>query len=332
MHHHHSPLTGPGTPLNKYPGGSMTTFEPRTYPAGPEPLITAAAPASQLSSWKDLLVLFKLRIVSLLLFAAVGGAFIGAGAWPGFGPLLLVLLTGGLAASGASALNQYLERDSDSLMLRTQRRPLARGAIARPGWIPYLASMMILVPSLAVLPFNPALTFFLLLGAVIYVGLYTIWLKPRTLLNIVIGGAAGSAAVLSGSAAVGAWNDPGAVVLALLVFLWTPSHFWSLAIVYRQDYARGRVPMLPVQSGVHAAAYWVLLHTLATALAALMLGFHAALGWIYLVPVGLATIDLIRRNVRLLKKPGAGQALSLFKASNLYLALILLMICVDAVL
>ena len=143
-------------------------------------------------------------------------------------------VVGGLAAAGSSALNQYLERDSDRTMKRTRKRPLVTGAIARPGWIPYLATLMILLPSLAVLPFNPALTFFLLLGAVIYVGLYTLWLKPRTLLNIVLGGAAGSAAVLSGSAAAGAWNDPGAVTLALLVFLWTPCHFWSLAIVYQE--------------------------------------------------------------------------------------------------
>jgi protoheme IX farnesyltransferase len=192
-----------------------------------------------------------------------------------------------------------------------------------------VATLMILVPALAVLPFNPALAFFLLLGAAIYVGIYTVWLKPRTLLNIVIGGAAGSAAVLSGSAAVGAWNDTGAVVLALLVFLWTPSHFWSLAIVYRNDYARGGVPMLPVQTGPRHAAFWVFVHTGATVLAALMLAGHDALTWIYLVPVGLVSLDLMVRNIRLLVRPDGKQALSLFKASNVYLALILLMICVD---
>jgi protoheme IX farnesyltransferase len=174
------------------------------------------------------------------------------------------------------------------------------------------------------------LTTFLLLGAVIYVGVYTLWLKPRTLLNIVIGGAAGSAAVLSGSAAVGAWSDPGAVVLALLVFLWTPSHFWSLAIVYRNDYTQGGVPMLPAQTSPRQAAWWVLVHTGATTLAALMLALHPTLGWVYLVPVAVATVDLLVRNIRLLSDPDGRQALSLFKASNLYLALVLLMICVEA--
>jgi protoheme IX farnesyltransferase len=282
-----------------------------------------------MSLLKTLPVLFKLRIVTLLLFAAVGGAFLAAGGSPGIGELALLLITGGLAASGASALNQYLEKDSDALMTRTRKRPLVTGSIARPGWVPYAAALMILVPSLAVLPFNPALGFFLLLGAAIYVGIYTIWLKPRTLLNIVIGGAAGSAAVLSGSAAVGAWNDPGAVVLALLVFLWTPSHFWSLAIVYRNDYARGGVPMLPVQTNPRHAALWVFVHTGATVFAALLLAGHNALSWIYFVPVGLASIDLMVRNIQLLVHPDGKQALSLFKASNLYLALILLMICVN---
>lgn len=282
------------------------------------------------TSVQTLTVLFKLRIVSLLLLAATGGAFLVAQGWPGADALFVLLVTGGLSAAGSSALNQYLERDSDRLMKRTRKRPLVSGTIARPGWVPYAATLMILVPSLAVLPFNPALTFFLLLGAAIYVGLYTLWLKPRTLLNIVLGGAAGSAAVLSGSAAAGMWNDPGAVTLALLVFLWTPSHFWSLAIVYREDYRRGGIPMLPTQTNLRFAAWWVLLHTVATALAALLLAVYPTLGWLYLFPVIVATIDLLTRNARLLIRPESKEAFSLFKASNLYLAIILFMICLDA--
>ncbi len=254
-----------------------------------------------------------------------------AGGWPGLGPLLVLVVSGGLAASGASALNQYLERETDALMTRTRRRPLASGIIRQPSWVPYVASAMILLPALAVLPFNSALAFFLLVGAAIYVGVYTLWLKPRTLLNIVIGGAAGSAAVLSGGAAGAGWNDSGVVVLALLIFLWTPTHFWSLAIVYRNDYKRGGVPMLPTQAKPRHSAYWVFLHTGATALAALILGAHPALGWIYFIPVAAASVDLFIRNFRLILHPTGKHALSLFKASNLYLMLILLMICVDVV-
>jgi protoheme IX farnesyltransferase len=281
---------------------------------------------------QTLMVLFKVRIVFLLLFTAVAGAFLAAGGWPGAGTLTLLLIAGGLAASGASALNEYLEQDRDALMVRTRgRRPLVNGAITQPGWVPYVAVAMILMPSLLLLPFNPALTFFLLLGAIIYVGVYTLWLKPRSLLNIVIGGLAGSAAVLSGSAAAGAWNDPGALVLALLVFLWTPTHFWSLAIVYRDDYERGGVPMLPTQTSSRRAAIWVFVHAIPTVFAALVLASHSALGWLYFVPVALASLDLIARNVRLVFEPSDKRAFSLFKVSNLYLALVLLLICVDAV-
>jgi len=311
----------------------MSTFDPEVMSPTPQTArvrLMEAIGSIQLPSLKTLMVLFKMRIVVLLLFASVGGAFLGAKGWPGLGQLLVLLLTGGFAAAGASALNQYFERDSDSLMKRTRHRPLVDGTIPRPGWVPYVASAMILVPSLLVLPFNPWLTFFLLLGAFIYVFLYTLYLKPRTLLNIVIGGAAGSAAVLSGSAAVGAWNDPGAVVLALLLFLWTPTHFWSLAIVYRDDYARSNTPMLPVQTTPRAAALWVLLHTAPTALAAVMLAAHDALGWLYFVPVLLATIDLLVRNIRLVKTPDAKLAFSLFKVSNIYLAIIMVMIAIDA--
>jgi protoheme IX farnesyltransferase len=284
--------------------------------------------------WRELsqtlVVLFKLRVVSLLLMAAVGGAFLSAGGWPGSGELLLLLLTGGLAAAGSSALNQYIEKDVDRKMIRTRRRPLVTGAIRRPGWVPYLAVSMILAPSLAVAPWNPALAFFLLAGAFIYVVIYTLWLKPRTLLNIVIGGAAGSAAVLSGSAAVGNWADPGALLLALLVFLWTPTHFWSLALVYKDDYARSQTPMLPTQTSPAAAAFWIAFHTLGTAGAALALALRPGVGWVYLAPVGLATIDLLWRNVRLLRTPEGKQAFSLFKASNIYLTVVILFACIDA--
>jgi protoheme IX farnesyltransferase len=283
------------------------------------------------SIFKTLMVLFKARVVSLLLFAALGGTFIAAGGWPGWQTLALVLVTGWLTASGASALNQYIERYSDAAMVRTRHRPLVDGTIAQPGWVPWVATAMIVVPVAWTWTFNPPLAAWLAIGAVIYVGVYTIWLKPRTLLNIVIGGAAGSAAVLAGAAAAGAWNDPGALLLALLVFVWTPTHFWSLAIVYRNDYARSSTPMLPVLVSPRKSAFWVFVHTAATAVAALLLVLHPSLGLIYLIPVGLATADMMVRNLRLLREPSGKNARSLFIASNMYLAIVLFTICIDVV-
>jgi protoheme IX farnesyltransferase len=305
----------------------MSVLEPASYSSK---VATAGVKGAQTSLPRSLMALFKVRIVVLLLFAAVGGLFLAAGGWPGMGRLAMLLLTGGLAAGGASALNEYMERDSDALMVRTRhRRPLVTGAISWPDWVPYVAALMIVVPALAVLPFNPPLTLFLLLGAAIYLGIYTAWLKPRTPLNIVVGGAAGSAAVLSGSAAAGHWHATGALLLALLIFAWTPTHFWSLAIIYREDYARGSFPMLPVRIAPRAASGWVLLHTGATALAALALATQPHLGWVYLAPVGLATLILLARSVQLVTSPGEEQARALFLASNLYLAIVLFMICVS---
>jgi protoheme IX farnesyltransferase len=121
----------------------------------------------------------------------------------------------------------------------------------------------------------------------------------------------------------------GALVLALLVFLWTPTHFWSLAIAYREDYARGGFPMLPVQTSPKAAARWVLLHTCAAAFAALALATHPALSWLYLLPVGLEIVVLLFFGLRLVAKPNQKRAMALFHASNLFLGIVLLMVCVS---
>jgi protoheme IX farnesyltransferase len=191
---------------------------------------------------------------------------------------------------------------------------------------------MVVIPPLLIVSFNPALAFFLLAGAVIYVVLYTLILKPRTLLNIVIGGAAGSMAVMSGGAAVGAWREPAVIALALLVFLWTPSHFWSLAILYRNDYARADVPMLPVSTTVGQAAWWVFLHTGAAGAVALLMAVTPDLGLVYLVPVALATADIVVRNVRLIREPTPRRARALFISSNIFLTIVLLAACLGTVL
>ena len=284
------------------------------------------------SAIRMVVVLFKLRIVALLLFAAVAGAFLGAGGWPSPDALTVLLITGGMAAAGASALNQYLEREADARMGRTRHRPLVTGAIARPGWVAALGTAMVLVPALAVLPANPALALFLVLGALIYIGVYTLWLKPRTSLNIVIGGAAGSCAVLSGGAAAGAWSDPGVLILALLVFLWTPIHFWSLALVYRRDYARAGVPMLPVRTTPRRAAFWSLVHGVACGASGLALVWHPALGLAYLLPILAATLYMLWQGAWLMVEPSGRRAWRVFHASNIYLAVVLLAVCLDTAL
>lgn len=276
------------------------------------------------SIMKILAGLFKLRIVMLLLISAVGGAVIGANGWPGGLNLLLLVITGGFSAAGASALNQYLERDRDSKMIRTAKRALPSGVIGKPVWVLVTgAGMVIFAVGLSAF-FNPTLAISNALGAIIYIGIYTIWLKPRTIVNIVIGGAAGSMAVISGGAAGGTWNEPGVLALALLVFAWTPTHFWSLAMAYRKDYARAEFPMLPVNVSPQQASWWVGVHTLTTGLIAILLGFHPALGWGYILPVGLITVLFLNLSVQLIRIPKGNGALRLFKFSNVYLGVVLL--------
>ena len=285
------------------------------------------AKAQSSSLLHEFMVLFKARIVVLLLFAAAGGAFLGANGWPGENALLLLLVTGGLAAMGSSALNEYIERKSDGLMKRTKRRPLVTGTISHPQWVLGIAIAMIVVPVLAVLPSNPALSISLALGAFVYVVIYTLWLKPRTSLNIVIGGAAGSLAVISGGAAAHAWADPGVLALALLLFFWTPIHFWALALVYREDYAHAGVPMLPVTTSPRRAAFWGLLHGIGAGATGLLMTFHPGLGPVYFVPVLAITAVLLYEGWRLVQDPGKRRAWHLFHTSNLFLAIVLLAVC-----
>jgi heme o synthase len=275
---------------------------------------------------KTLAGLFKLRIVVLLLISALGGAILGAGGWPGVQALVLLIITGGLSAAGASAVNQYLERERDAQMVRTRRRALPSGAVKKSIWVLIVGGGMVIFAVALSAIFNPALAISNALGAIIYIGVYTIWLKPRTILNIVIGGAAGSMAVISGGAAAHAWNEPGVLVLSLLVFAWTPTHFWSLAMAYRKDYSQAGFPMLPVNVTSKQAARWVAVHTLATGFVALTLGFHPALGIWYLIPVTLLTLQLLRLTYLLLRIPNGKEALNLFKFSNIYLGIVQLIV------
>lgn len=291
-------------------------------------VMTSTHETAHTSTLGALVVLFKLRVVMLLVLAAVGGAMLGSGGAPTFGDLVLLLITGTTSAAGASALNQFIERGSDGSMKRTRRRPLVTGQF-KAGWV--LAAgigLVIFASALALIVGNVALAIWLAVGAWIYVGVYTIWLKPRSVLNVVIGGAAGSAAVLSGGAAVGQWSDSGVILLALLLFTWSPMHFWSLALAYRADYARAGVPMLPVVSSPRRALFWMLAHVVATAGFGLALATHDALGWFYLVPVALGTIWLLRESMRLIADYSGPRAMTVFKVSNLYLSLVLTAICV----
>ncbi len=310
-----SPPKGSGQDLPLRPGRPTGLLRP----------LHRDVPGTGLGYWLgQLAVLFKVRVVALLLLAAIGGAFLGAGGRPAWVDLVVLVLSGFSAAAGASAINQILERDVDGRMKRTVRRPMVTGSLQHPLGFLAIAAGMVILPPLALLRSNPELALFLLVGALIYVGVYTIWLKPRTILNIVLGGAAGSAAVLAGGAAVGAWQTPAVLILSLLVFAWTPSHFWSLSLLYRKDYQRSGYPMLGASTPASSAGIWILVHTIVTGLAGLGLALTPGMGWGYTLLSAGAFVWWLSTGLALLGSPSPAQIRRAFMASNGYLMIILL--------
>ena len=196
--------------------------------------------------WRDLATLTKPGITALIVLVAVGGYFLAQP--PSIEPLRLGILvaTGAMASAGSAMLNHYIDRDLDSRMRRTRSRPLPGARIQSSGSVAIGGLLLLGIGiGLASWLLNPLAGFSILLGGLTYVVVYTIWLKRRSSWNIVLGGFAGSAPALAGSAAaVGGWT-PAVLLFALLVFLWTPPHFWSLALLLRTDYLEAGLPMLP---------------------------------------------------------------------------------------
>ena len=273
---------------------------------------------------------FKLRIGLAIMLSALAGLAVAPGATPE--TWKIVLLAAVVLASSASvgAFNQLVERELDARMARTRNRPFVTGRF-RAGW-PWLAGLaaLLLLPVAAVaLAINPASALYVFLGAFVYGVVYTVWLKRRTWLNIVVGGLAGSFAVLAGAAAVDPGLAPAPVLLAVVLFLWTPPHFWSLAFAYRDDYAAAGVPMLPVVMGEAAAAWIILGHTVAlVALSLLPAAF--GLGWIYLLGAASGGALFVITSLRLVAKPGRTRAMANFFASLVQLCLLLVAAMLDA--
>ena len=272
---------------------------------------------------------FKLRIGFAIMLTALAGAAIAPGAvqvWP----LALVALAVLLASSSAGAFNQLAERDLDRRMLRTRSRPFASGRFrASPAWLAFIV-LLTLVPVIGVAVYaNPLAAALVFLGAFFYGVVYTLWLKRTTVWNIVIGGLSGSFAVLAGAATVTPELGLQAILLALVLFLWTPPHFWSLAIVYRDDYARAQVPMLPVVVGNAIAAKIICAHTLALALLALVPACYG-MGFIYLICAAAGGILFTYTSLRLVATPDVAHARLNFRASLVQLSLLLLGTIADA--
>ena len=286
-------------------------------------------------SFSDYLALTKPKITPLLLMAALGSAVVAARGIPPYVTILGVLVGGALASSGALALNSYLEMGMDAKMKMTMGRPLPSGKIVPPLHALYLGLGLLAVGVVvAALTLNPVATFFIALGAFVYVPVYTLFLKPRTTWNIVLGGFAGSCAALAGWYAV-TFQDPiVGWLLGALVFVWTPSHFWSLAVITEEDYSAVNVPMLPSVVGPEAASRYIVVNTLFLIPVSLLYAtYFLGLGFfVYLGVTLVFDLLLLATNVKLFRTPTKANAWLAFKFSSPYLAVVFLVAMVAAVL
>ena len=279
---------------------------------------------------RDVISLFKLRIGVLIMITALVGMAVSPGPAPSLVQVLVLALSVLIASASAGAFNQYVEHESDRLMARTRKRAFATGALPHhPAWLALMAVLLAGAVAAAWLVLNAAAALYVFLGAFFYGVVYTLWLKRRTALNIVIGGLAGSFAVLAGAAAIDPNLGPLPVLLALVLFLWTPPHFWSLAIANKTDYADAGVPMLPVVVGTERAARIVLGSTVALFVASLLpLGFGA--GPVYAVGALVGGLHFVHKSWLLVRQPSRSTAMGSFFASLIQLSLLLVAACIDA--
>jgi heme o synthase len=274
--------------------------------------------------------LTKPRIIELLLITTVPAMVLAAGRWPGTWLVLATLIGGSMSAGGANALNMYYDRDIDEVMRRTRSRPLARHEVS-PG------NALVFGVALGVVGFVWLWVFTTILAAAIaaaallfYVFVYTKTLKRSSVQNIVIGGAAGAAPALVGWAAVTGSVGLAAWGLFLIVFYWTPPHFWALALRYREDYAAAGVPMLPVVAGVEATTRRMLLYSGLMVAVSLMLVPLGAMSWIYLVAALVLGAWFLWDTWRVVRQPD--QAMRLFTTSTVYLSALFASIMLDVLL
>lgn len=280
---------------------------------------------------RDFLALTKPVVVLLLLVTTYAGMVVGGAAWPSLKLTFWTLLGGYMAAGGSSALNQYIDRDLDKKMQRTQKRPLAVGRMTPAEGLAFGISLSVLSFFVFAAFVNLLAAFLALAGIIYYVVLYSILLKKATVQNIVVGGGAGAIPPLVGwAAATGSLNIP-ALFLFAIVFMWTPPHFWALAIVRRNDYAQAGVPMLPVVRGEKETRRQILIYTLELVALTLLLPVFRLTGAIYLVSALGLGAWLIHTAWQVWQVEGNKIAWKMYRYSSMYLAFIFLALMLDAV-
>jgi heme o synthase len=276
--------------------------------------------------------IFKLRIGVLIMISALAGLAITRGPAIGVMQGLVLALSVLVASAAAGAFNQFYEAEADRLMARTRNRAFACGALSHsPIWLAVIGGLLIVSVGATGFVVNPVAALFIFLGAFFYGVVYTVWLKRRSWVNIVVGGLSGSFAVLAGAAAVDPSLGALPLLLALVLFLWTPPHFWSLAIACRDDYAAAGVPMLPVVVGIPRAARIVHANAIALVTVSLLPVFFGA-GPIVLIGAVLGGAYFLRKTHALARAPSRATAMASFFASMVQLSALLAAVAVDAAL
>ena len=282
------------------------------------------------TGWRDYYELTKPRVVMLIVFTAVVGMFLSVPGWPGASALMFGTLGIGLASSAAAVFNHVLDARIDIQMMRTRGRPLPQGKLTEKKALVFASVLCVVSMIMLVFLVNTltaVLTFISLIG---YAVVYTVWLKRATPQNIVIGGAAGAAPPILGWTTVTNEIDAGALLLFLIVFVWTPPHFWALAIARKEEYAKVDIPMLPVTHGEAYTRLNILLYSILLVLVTILPYLISMSGVIYLATALILDVVFLNYAIQMYRKPeDEGLPMKMFKFSIAYLGYLFAALLVD---
>ncbi|WP_245526005.1 heme o synthase [Acidimicrobium ferrooxidans] len=276
-------------------------------------------------------MLTKPRIIELLLITTVPAMIVAKRGLPSLSLIAITVVGGTLAAGGANAANMWFDRDIDAVMRRTKGRPLVTGDVSPRGALIFSVTLEVAAFAILSVGANVLAASIALAAALFYFGVYTMWLKRSTSQNIVIGGAAGAAPVLVGWAAVRDELSLAAWLMFLIIFVWTPPHFWGLAFRYADDYSAAGVPMLPSVASRRASAWQIVAYSVVLVLLALVLGPVAGLGLVYDAAAVLLGAGFVWYAVRLLRSLSPKAAMRVFSYSITYLSLLFVGMAVDVI-
>ncbi len=300
----------------------------------PAMTITASVPHSLGDVLKGYVALTKPRIIELLLVTTIPTMVVAANGIPGLWLILATLGGGTLAAGGANAMNMVIDRDIDAIMERTKRRPLVTGMMTPRAATMFAFGLEVIAFAVLAIWVNQLSAWLAMSATAFYVVVYTLWLKRRSRQNIVIGGAAGAVPVLIGWSAVTNSLTWTPVLLFLVIFIWTPPHFWALAVRYRDDYQAANVPMMPVVASLRHTTLEILVYSVLMWALTILIGPTAHLGWVYAVSATLLGAMFTFYALRLYRHARAdradvAEAMRLFHFSITYLTALFVMMAVD---